>query len=148
MNQAKSLLIGFTACLLLTNCTKTTEREAAAPPAKSAAPQPAVILEDVDAAAAAKLIEGQQAPIVLDVRTPEEFAAGHIEGAINVDFKGPGFKEELAKLDRDQPYLLHCRSGNRSTSAKPVFTELGFKAIYHLDGGIIAWEEAGLPTVK
>ena len=85
---------------------------------------------------------------LLDVRTRAEWKASHIEGAINVDFKGPGFKEELAKLDRDQPYLLHCRSGNRSSSAKPVFTELGFKVIYHLDGGIIAWEEAGLPTVK
>jgi phage shock protein E len=67
---------------------------------------------------------------------------------VNVDFKNANFKEELGKLDRDKEYLIHCRSGGRSTAAKPVFEELGFKAIYHLDGGFIGWEEAELPVSK
>ena len=149
MNQSKFLLITLAACAALASCTKTAEKKLeGGQPAKSEAPQAAAFIEDVDAAAAAKLIEAPQPPVVLDIRTPEEFAAGHIEGAVNVDFKGADFKAELGKLDRDQPYLLHCRSGSRSTSSKPVFTELGFKSIYHLDGGINAWEAAGLPTVK
>ena len=105
-------------------------------------------LEDIDAARANELIAAESPPVIIDVRTPGEFAAGHIDKAINIDFKSPTFKEELAKLDRDQTYLMHCRSGGRSGQAKPIFEELGFKAVYHLEGGTNAWEEAGLPTVK
>ena len=127
-------------CLVFAGCSsKPTDR-----PEKATGALPI----DIDAKAAGALLEQEKPPVVLDVRTPGEFAAGHIEGAVNIDFKGPGFKDEIAKLDREQPYLLHCRSGNRSGQSKPTFTELGFKTIYHLDGGFLAWEEAGLPTVK
>ena len=98
-------------------------------------------MKDIDAEAAGKLIKKQRPPVVLDIRTPEEFAAGHIEGAVNIDFKADSFKAELEKLDRDKEYLLHCRSGGRSGMSKETFTELGFKAIYHLDGGMIAWRK-------
>ena len=105
-------------------------------------------MKDIDAATAGKLVNGENPPTVIDVRTPQEFAEGHIQGAINIDFNSPDFKDELAKLSPDKTYLMHCRSGNRSNRAKPAFKELGFEAIYHLDGGMIAWEEAGLPTAK
>jgi len=105
-------------------------------------------LKDIDAVAAGERFKSQKPLVVIDVRTPEEFAEGHIEGAINIDFKGANFKEELSKLDPKKEYLMHCRSGGRSTAAKPVFTELGFERLYHLDDGFIAWEEAGLPVEK
>jgi phage shock protein E len=85
---------------------------------------------------------------ILDVRTPEEFQAGHVAGAVNVDFNGKDFAAELAKLPKEKPYLVHCRSGGRSGKSLEVFQKLGFKSVLHLDGGILAWEAAKLPVVK
>jgi rhodanese-related sulfurtransferase len=85
---------------------------------------------------------------VLDIRTPEEFAGGHLEGAKNIDFKSDGFAAALAKLDRDKPYLVHCQSGRRSTNSLKTFAELGFTRVYHLDGGIKAWQASKQPVVR
>lgn len=84
--------------------------------------------------------------VVLDVRTPEEFAEGHLEGAVLVDFYGADFAEQLATLDTDVPYLVYCRSGNRSGQALGVMEQLGFTSAVDVDGGIIAWVDAGLPV--
>lgn len=105
------------------------------------------VATNVDAAGAATLISERPEAIVLDVRTPGEFADGHIKGAINVDYRSDSFRTELAKLDRDATYIVHCRSGGRSGSAVPILSELGFNSIIHLDGGILGWEKAGLETV-
>ncbi|NNC37970.1 MAG: rhodanese-like domain-containing protein [Acidimicrobiales bacterium] len=86
--------------------------------------------------------------VILDVRTPKEYNAGHIDGAINVDFKAADFKEQLTALDRNTPYLVHCRSGRRSTLALPILAELGFTDIAHLDGGIKGWQEAGFQLTE
>jgi rhodanese-related sulfurtransferase len=102
----------------------------------------------VEAAAAAALLAGDAKPTVLDVRTPGEFAEGHITGATNIDFRAATFAEEAGKLDKGASYLVHCRSGGRSGESLKVFEELGFEKIYHLDGGIMAWEEAGQPLEK
>ncbi|MCA0336672.1 MAG: rhodanese-like domain-containing protein [Actinobacteria bacterium] len=80
---------------------------------------------------------------ILDVRTPEEFAAGYIPGAINVDLNGPDFKGEVGKLPKDGEYAVYCRSGNRSATALAQMKELGFTNAYHLAGGIGAWQAAG-----
>jgi phage shock protein E len=86
--------------------------------------------------------------VVLDIRTPEEFAAGHIAGATNINFRAPEFAKAIAGLDPKQTCLLYCASGNRSTQALPAFQELQFQSLYHLDGGIKGWEKAGLPVAK
>jgi rhodanese-related sulfurtransferase len=83
--------------------------------------------------------------VVLDVRTPEEFAEGHLEGAVLVDFYAADFAEQLAALDTDVPYLVYCRSGNRSGQALGVMDQLGFNSAVDVDGGIVAWADAGLP---
>ena len=101
----------------------------------------------VKPAEAAKLVDGKQVT-VLDVRTPEEFAEGHIKGAKNIDFHGRDFAARLKELDKSKPYLVHCRSGGRSTSSLATFKELGFEKIFHLDGGITDWEAAKLPLEK
>ena len=83
--------------------------------------------------------------VLLDIRTPEEFAAGHLAGAINIDYYANDFEDRLSDLNRDVPYVMYCNSGNRSANALPVMDSLGFQEVYELDGGIVAWFEANLP---
>jgi len=85
---------------------------------------------------------------ILDVRTPEEFATGHLEGAVNIDFSDPGFSEAIAALDRDVPYVLYCRTGNRSAEAAALMRELSFAEVYEISGGIVEWVGAGFPVVS
>lgn len=100
-----------------------------------------------DAKAAAKLVT-EPGVIVLDVRTPKEFAQGHIAKARNIDFNASTFESALSKLDRGTPYVVHCASGKRSTAALATFQRLGFTKVTHLDGGFKAWQAAGLPVAK
>ena len=83
--------------------------------------------------------------VVLDVRTPEEFSEGHLDGAINVDFYEADFGTNLANLDKDVPYVLYCRSGNRSGTTAQEMRSLGFTEVYEVDGGILSWLDSGLP---
>lgn len=76
--------------------------------------------------------------VLLDVRTPGEFAAGHLDGAVNVDFENPSFTSEIRKLDKEKPYFVYCRSGNRSGQAISLMTREGFKNISELRGGIVS----------
>jgi rhodanese-related sulfurtransferase len=85
---------------------------------------------------------------VIDVRTPEEYSAGHLENAVNIDFKAASFKEEISKLDKEKPYLVYCRTGGRSGQSVKIMEELGFKNIYDLKGGITAWQAEGKTVVK
>ncbi|HWP90893.1 MAG TPA: rhodanese-like domain-containing protein [Thermodesulfobacteriota bacterium] len=86
--------------------------------------------------------------VILDVRTPEEFSEGHIENAVNLDFYSDNFKEDLEKLDKNKTYITHCRSGSRSAKTLNLMKELGFKEAYNITGGIVQWENEGLPTTK
>ena len=99
----------------------------------------------INVAEAQKLIADKKV-VVLDIRTPEEFAAGHIAGATNINFRAADFEKALTALDKKQTYVLHCASGNRSTQALPTFNKLGFSSVCHLDGGIKAWQKAKLPV--
>ncbi len=85
--------------------------------------------------------------IVVDIRTPEEFAKGHIKKAINVNMNDKSFAKKLTKLDRTKTYLMHCRSGGRSTASLPVWNRLGFKNVLHLSRGTLGWVKAGQPLV-
>ena len=99
------------------------------------------------AAAAALLAAPPAGLVVLDVRTPEEFATGHLEGAVMIDFQSPSFAADVVALGADTPVFVYCRSGNRSAQAVAAMTQLGFTDLTELDGGIVAWEAAGLPLV-
>ena len=81
--------------------------------------------------------------IVLDVRTKEEYAAGHIPGAVNLDVNAPDFPEKIAKLDKNKTYLVHCAAGGRSAKACDRMSRLDFPKLYNLGGGFRAWEKAG-----
>ena len=79
----------------------------------------------------------------MDVRTPQEYAQGHLPGAVNVDVSSPDFAAQIATLDPNAPYAVYCRSGNRSGVAVATMAEQGFTGAYHLGGGIGAWQDAG-----
>ena len=109
------------------------------------------IIEDVPLEEAFALMEDNRSNqnfVIIDVRTPEEYANGHIEKAINLDFYSETFKDELDTLDRDKVYLIYCRSANRSGKALDMMAELGFSEVYNMLGGMVRWEEVGLPVVK
>lgn len=82
---------------------------------------------------------------VIDVRTPEEYAAGHVDGAINIDVEGPGFDQRIAELDPTATYAVYCRSGRRSALAADAMEKAGFTAIINLSGGIGDLQAAGAP---
>ena len=81
----------------------------------------------------------QQESQVIDVRTPEEYALGYIEGAILIDYKAADFHASISALNRNVTYLIYCRSGNRSGKASIIMDSLGFKKIYDLKGGYMNW---------
>lgn len=87
----------------------------------------------------AKIADGKVQ--LVDVRTPQEFAQGTIGDAVNIDYLGEAFSGEIQALDKSQPVYIFCRSGNRSGKAAKVMQELGFKEIYDLQGGYLAWSK-------
>jgi len=84
--------------------------------------------------------------VLLDIRTPEEYAEGHLPGAINLDFYAPDFASQLASLDKSKSYSLYCRSGSRSGEALHLMRQLEFTDVAELRGGILAWQSQGQST--
>ncbi|WP_079509707.1 rhodanese-like domain-containing protein [Mesobacillus jeotgali] len=93
--------------------------------------------KDVSVDQAKELIDSGKVQ-VLDVRTPDEFAAGHIPGAKLVPLQV--LDSMLSELDEEQEYLVVCRSGNRSTEASQILAKKGFKKIYNMTGGMNEWK--------
>lgn len=85
--------------------------------------------------------------VILDVRTIEEFTEARIDGATMIDFYRDDFAEQIAQLDPDVPYLVYCHSGSRSGQTASIMRDLGFADVADVDGGIVAWQDAGLPTI-
>ena len=84
-------------------------------------------------------------PLILDVRTPREYAEGHLPGAINVPHRA--LPERLAEIlgFRDRQVVLYCERGKRSVMATAVLREAGFSSLWHLQGHMVAWRGQGLP---
>ncbi|MBC7554150.1 MAG: thioredoxin [Taibaiella sp.] len=85
---------------------------------------------------------------LIDVRTPEEFAGGHLKNALNFNYNATDFEEQLTKLDKNKPVLVYCQSGGRSSRAANKMLEMGFINVYNMDGGIMKWNNASLPIEK
>ena len=85
---------------------------------------------------------------IIDIRTPEEFNQGHIEGAVNINYFDDNFLDQIAKYDKNQPIFIYCRSGNRTTAASKKAADFGFTQIYDLEGGILYWMKNNKETVK
>ncbi len=86
--------------------------------------------------------------VILDVRTPEEFAEGHLDGAVNLDIQSRDFEKALRKLDRNKGYLVYCRTGNRSRQATIAMDAMGFRSIFHMNEGIVKWKQQNLPLTR
>ena len=86
--------------------------------------------------------------ILVDVRTPKEFAVEHLKSAVNVNFKKRTFPDYINAIAKDKPVGVYCHTANRSGKAALIMQALGFKNIYDLDGGIKAWNAASKPVVK
>lgn len=84
---------------------------------------------------------------LVDVRTPAEYAAGHLIGSINIDWTADDYEAAFAKLDKRMPVLLYCHSGGRSEQAMEYLADKGYRA-QHLGGGYAAWKKAGKPSEK
>jgi phage shock protein E len=98
----------------------------------------------VDAATTAKLMQ-QPGVVLLDVRTPAEYATGHVQGAQNLDFRAPDFAQQIAQLDPSITYVLYCASGNRSNQAAQLMQEEGFPKVVNA-GAFKALKDGGLKT--
>lgn len=85
---------------------------------------------------------------LIDVRTPQEFAKGHIPKAVNIDYKNADFKSQINILDTSKPVLLYCHSGGRSAKSYKILKEKGFKEVYDLQGGFTAWSKAKKDIAK
>ena len=101
----------------------------------------------VSPAEAAQVIEDDPTGlIVLDIRTPEEFNDVRLADAVNVDYYDADFADQLDAFDKNDPYVMYCRSGNRSSDAVKTMKELGFVEVYEIDGGIVNWYDSGFPV--
>lgn len=110
-------------------------------PAAQQKPMVNVTVKDLEA-----LIAGGKKPLVVDVRTPEEYGAGHIEGAKLVPLQT--LEKDIASIKKDQEIYLICRSGNRSAQAYAILAGMGYKDLKNVTGGMIEWEKAGYKIVK
>lgn len=106
-----------------------------------AASTPTISGEDL-----AQRIAAGDAPLLLDVRTPEEFADGHIPQAINIPYDELADRiGELGIEDPDREIVVYCRSGRRAAEAEATLHHAGFRGVRHLEGDMIGWREAQHP---
>ena len=144
-NQNQALIFA-SVVTLLTGCAEPNSSKNVVEETANSAQPTEWAVRHVDAEGAADLLNELGEIIVLDVRTPEEYHRGHVADARLVDFYDDDFADQLAKLNRDDHYLIYCGSGGRSTKTLTVMRELGFKTVTHLDGGFKAWQNANLPS--
>ncbi len=111
--------------------------------AKPVAPAKSVTVNEAE-----KLLKEDPKVVVIDVRTADEFKAGHIAGAVNIDFFGDDFAKKVAELDKSKTYLVHCAAGGRSAKACTVMDKDKLPSVYHMNEGFKAWEKAGKPVEK
>ncbi len=113
---------------------------------KAAPGEDQVVTSDLDAATFKTEIEKGKA-VLVDVRTPAEYASGHIAGSVNIDWTASDYEARFATLDPKKPVLLYCHSGGRSEQAKEYLEEKGF-AVKHLTTGFMGWKKAGYAVEK
>ncbi len=104
------------------------------------------IIPPAEASALIEEMGGSPGFVVIDVRRPDEFAGGHIPGAINIH--SAHFSEHLGSMDPDATYVICCQRGGRSAGVRELMREAGFREVYEIGGGMNAWQAAGLPVVR
>jgi rhodanese-related sulfurtransferase len=105
----------------------------------------------IEVNAAKDFVARHEAAVILDVRTPVEYEMSHITGAVNVNVQDESFQDMVVALDPNKTYIVHCTknpAGGRSSRALEKLQSLGFKHLYSLEGGYVAWEDAELPLTE
>jgi rhodanese-related sulfurtransferase len=105
----------------------------------------------INVTSARDMVSSNDDAIIIDVRTPIEFQMSHVTGAVNVDVQDETFWDNAAELDKNKTYIVHCTKnpeGGRSSRALTTLQSLGFKNLYSMEGGYIAWQEAELPLTE
>lgn len=87
-----------------------------------------------------KQIKGKDVQLI-DVRTPEEYNAGHISNAVNIDYLDSDFKKKVQKMDKTKPIYVYCQAGGRSGKAAKILVDLGFTKVFDLAGGYGKWKD-------
>jgi|SRR5690554_949195 len=108
----------------------------------------AAVIRSVDSQEAKTLLEEDKDLILLDVRTPEEFAEGHLKGAINIDFYATDFQQQLAHLNPHQRYMVYCAVGGRSGKTGQMMEEMGFREVYNVTEGFAELSTKGIPVTE
>lgn len=103
------------------------------------------LMSPTEAYALIRMNRGNPNFVVLDVRTPEEFMTGHIQGAVNIDVNGSRFRDAVGKLDPEKTHLVYCRTGRRSAEAVQIMRDLGFTRLLRFEGDIVRWRAENLP---
>lgn len=112
----------------------------------AAACERAAVADSIAPAELAERIEAGNAPVVLDVRTREEFDAGHIPGAVLIPHDELGPRVDELSWPRDAEIVVHCQSGRRAELAEAVLRDAGYTRVRDLDGHWQAWREGGHPV--
>ena len=105
----------------------------------------------IEVNAAQEFVAQHETAVILDVRTSAEYEMSHITGAVNINVQDDSFENRVDALDPDKTYIVHCTknpAGGRSSRALETLTSLGFKHLYSLEGGYVAWQDAELPLTK
>lgn len=139
-----TLAVGLILPVALTGCSADPAAGAAAP---GAAAEDQTIAGRVGVAEFAAVIAKPGVQII-DVRTSEEFAEGHLAGAVNIPVQSADFGDRIARLDPTATYAVYCRSGNRSQPAVAAMKDAGIPGIYELSSGTKGWIAAGQPLVR
>ncbi len=153
MREPRNLIIGLMAgTLLVAGCSgsesSTADPDTSEPVINESSAETAGVRTVSAEEGAAIQASPPESLVILDVRTADEFAAGHLEGAVVVDFYAEDFRAQLEELDPTVPYLLYCQSGNRSGQAAAMMEDLGYDDVANIDGGILAWSAAGLDVTQ
>ncbi|MFH1647176.1 MAG: rhodanese-like domain-containing protein [Chloroflexota bacterium] len=145
------LLVQLAVSMVITGCSRSTPAPAGTPAPATPAPVQEAVTRDVSPAEAYALIQDNRNNkdfVILDVRTPAEYSGGHLENAVNVDSSAADFRDRINGFDKNQTYLVYCRTGARSAAARDAMMGLGFKNVYNMTGGIMDWQAADYPVVK
>ena len=104
-----------------------------------------LVYKTISASDARAMMQSSSNILIVDVRTPEEYAQGHLKGAINIPLSDLPLR--IVKFEQNRPILVYCQTGYRSAEASSILMKAGFTKVYNLEGGITAWINAGYPTV-
>jgi rhodanese-related sulfurtransferase len=135
--------------VLITGCIQTTVQTTPTPSTTLTATTTTSSVPTIDAPDAYNLIQrniNNPDFVILDVRTADEFNAGHIAGAINIDYTSAQFTADVSLLDKSKQYLVYCATGVRGAAATQIMVGLGFSNVENMAGGITAWIQDGFPT--